>query len=126
MNTLGTVIPGVPPVDTKPKARTLLEQIRLDSRSVFMSGMAQPVSWQPTGEPSSIIHAIYEAATPTLDMVHGIAITLPTLICASDDVPRAKHGDSVVVNRTQYYVHSVRDDGTGITTLELSEDLDGR
>ena len=126
LTTLGTVIPGIPTVDPRPKARTLRDQIVIDSRSVFMSGMAQPVSWQPTGEPSSIINAIFEAPTPTLDMVHGVAILMPTLICASADVPRAKHGDQIVVNRKAYWVHNVRDDGTGITTLELSEDQDGR
>ncbi len=128
MNSLGTIVPGVPTVDNNPKPRTLRDQIELDARQVFMNpaGFAQPVSWQPTGEPGRMINGIFDAATPVFDNVHGVGVTLPTLTVATSEVSRAKTGDVVVMNRKQYYVSTVRHDGTGITTLELSEDQDGR
>lgn len=128
MNTIGTMVPGVPPVDNNPKPRTLREQIELDARQVFMNpaGFAQPVSWQPTGEQGRMINAIFDAATPVFDALHGVGVTMPTIMVATNEVSRAKTDDVVVMNRKKYFVSTVRHDGTGITTLELSEDQDGR
>lgn len=85
-------------------------------------GFAQSVSWEPTGEPSAMINAIYEAPTEGIDVSGRVALTQPRIYAATADLPRAKVGDRVTLNRIKYYVIQVRTDGTGMTTIELSED----
>lgn len=50
----------------------------------------------------------------------GVAGSVPTLSCASDDIDAA-HGDAVTIGATSYTITNVEPDGTGMTRLTLQE-----
>jgi len=50
-----------------------------------------------------------------------IESNLPAVICRTEDVSSAVHGTSVIAEGSSYTVREVRPDGTGMTTLILSE-----
>lgn len=52
----------------------------------------------------------------------GMGVPAPQALCKTVDVENASRGDTLAVGGTTYYVHEVRPDGTGITTLILSRD----
>jgi len=66
-----------------------------------------------------IFDAAYEAVNLQTGEVEGAA---PVAICKSSDVSGVSHGDTLDVNGTTYYVRGIQPDGTGLTTLILSED----
>lgn len=50
----------------------------------------------------------------------GIAGSVPTLSCASDEID-AERGDAVTIGATSYTITNVEPDGTGMTRLMLQE-----
>lgn len=51
----------------------------------------------------------------------GAESSQPVFLCRTADVSSAAHGDTLVVNSTNYVVRGVQPDGTGMTLLMLEE-----
>jgi hypothetical protein len=87
----------------------------------------QMATYTRTGYPSVSIPVIFEAPGSILPLADGTEIesTAPKVLCRTEDVLNAAHGDTVTVDSKTYKVIGISPDGTGITTLTLSEDTDG-
>lgn len=46
----------------------------------------------------------------------------PQVTVKSSSITGVKHGDTVTIRSKDWYVRGIKDDGTGITILNLSED----
>lgn len=80
-----------------------------------------------SGYPAVSIPVIFDApgAAATLVDWTEVETTAPKVLCRTADVPNVSHGDMVTVDAKPYKVIGISPDGTGITTLILSEDTDG-
>lgn len=72
---------------------------------------------------TTAINVIFDAAYEAINLQTGeVEGTAPVAICKESDVSGVSHGDTLLVNGTTYHIRGVRPDGTGLTTLILSED----
>lgn len=123
-DTIGSTPLGGSPVDRNVHPKTLAAQL-IDDFDAFMdctTGFASMCSWEPTGETSYYVCGIFDRPVDEVDAIVTHEAAKPTLTVATHDVPRAKQGDSVVINGTRYYVSAAKPDGTGVTVLVLSTD----
>lgn len=73
-----------------------------------------------------IINVIFDSEYQALEMLGGgvgVESSSPSALCKTSDVSNAKHGDTLTISGTTYYVTGVQPDGTGITRLLLSKDM---
>ena len=69
------------------------------------------------------ISVTFNAPTEVVNLTTGqIEISKPEAVCATSDVSDIIHGSMIIINGTTYYAYSVKADGYGLTTVELSED----
>lgn len=87
----------------------------------------QMATYTRTGYPAISILVIFDAPGSILPLADGTEVetTAPKVLCRTDDVPSVSHGDTVTVDSKAYKVIGISPDGTGITTLTLSEATDG-
>lgn len=88
---------------------------------------AQMATYTRFGFPAVSITVIFDAPGSVATLADGTEVesTAPKVLCRTQDVPNASHGDTVTVDGKTYKVTGISSDGTGITTLTLSEDADG-
>ena len=92
---------------------------------IFFSDFAVDAILKPQIEPERTIKVIFvlkEQALEIFDNNIGIETTNPVALCKSSDVETIAHNDILEINGKEYYVTSIVSDGTGTTTLGLSED----
>lgn len=80
----------------------------------------------PAGGIGTIIKVIFNKEYQTIEMLSGgvgVESSGPVATCKTSDVSGAKHGDTLAISGTTYYISGVQPDGTGITKLLLSEDM---
>lgn len=77
--------------------------------------------------PAVSIPVIFDAPGSAASLADGTEYetTAPKVLCRTEDLPGVAHGDAVTVGSRQYKVIGISPDGTGVTTLTLSEDSDG-
>lgn len=87
----------------------------------------QIATYTRSGYPAVSIPVIYEAPGSVATLADGTEVetTAPKVLCRTEDLPSVSHGDTVTVDSKVYKVIGISPDGTGVTTLTLSEDADG-
>ena len=87
----------------------------------------QVATYTRSGYPSVSIPVIFDASGSIATLADGTEYetTAPKALCKTEDLPNIAHGDAVTVEGRQYKVIGISPDGTGVTTLTLSEDSDG-
>ena len=76
----------------------------------------------PTGGSSSTINVIFDKPDETLGLGEaGITSHRPSITCRTSDISSLAHGDSVVVNSTNYTIAEILRDGTGIAQIYLED-----
>tara|TARA_R100000388_G_C7216576_1_gene146476 strand:- start:610 stop:918 length:309 start_codon:yes stop_codon:yes gene_type:complete len=93
-----------------------------DVRSIYFNtdefGVSATVT--PSGGSASTINVIFDKPDETLGLGEaGITSHRPRITCRSADISSLAHGDSVVVNSTNYTIAEILKDGTGITEIFL-------
>jgi len=80
-----------------------------------------------SGYPAVSIPVIFEAPGSIMPLADGTEVetTAPKVLCRTEDLPSVSHGDTVTVDAKPYKVIGISPDGTGVTTLTLSEYTDG-
>ena len=104
---------------------TLRGDILTDISSVFLStdDFAMSATWTDSDAEAHTIYGIFDAPGEEMNMATGVVeTTAPQLECASSDVSGITRGDKIVIGSTTYYFLYQAPDGTGMTTLMLSED----
>lgn len=103
---------------------TLLDNIKSDLDTMINSDdYAMQVIYTPVGGSPSEISVIWDNADEFRDMVTGEMCVTPLMATVkSADVPGVAKGDWIEKDDVLYYVKSVKDDGTGVAYLSLSED----
>jgi hypothetical protein len=92
---------------------------------IFFSDFGVDAILKSQIEPEKTIKVIFTAkgqALEILDSSIGVETTKPIALCKSSDVETVAHNDIIEISGKEYYVISILPDGTGITTLGLSED----
>ncbi len=89
--------------------------------------LAKTATYIRCGYPSVSIPVILEAPGANASLAGGMEYETasPKVLCRTADVPKVSHGDAVTIDAKPYKVIGISPDGTGITTLTLSEDTDG-
>ena len=92
-----------------------------------MDVFGQMATYSRPGYPSVSIPVILDASGSVATLADGTEYetTAPKVLCRTEDVLNAAHGDTVTVDSKAYKVIGISPDGTGVTTLTLSEDTDG-
>ncbi len=87
----------------------------------------QMATYTRFGYPSVSIPVIFDASGSVATLADGTEYetTAPKVLCRTEDVRNAAHGDTVTVDSKAYKVIGISPDGAGVTTLTLSEDADG-
>lgn len=104
---------------------TLREDILSDIEDVFLDTdeFAESAVWTDSDDTDHTIAGIFDAPGEEINMATGVVeTTAPQLECASSDVSGITRGDKIVIGSTTYYFLYQTPDGTGMTTLMLSED----
>lgn len=84
---------------------------------------AETVTYTPSGGSAVSIPAIFDLPFEEMAVQEtGVDSAAPQCAVRSADAPSAKPGDTVQRGATVYNVISAQPDGTGVTTLVLSED----
>ena len=89
---------------------------------------AQVVTYTPVGGVARPFNAIFDVPDANVELAGGSEYesSAPKITCkTSDVVADVTHGAAVAVGGKSYKVVEVSHDGTGISTLTLSEDSDG-
>ena len=74
----------------------------------------------PSGGSSSVIKVIFDRPDETLGLGEaGITSHRPRIMVKTSDISSLAHGDSVVVNSTNYTIAEILRDGTGIAEIFL-------
>jgi len=92
---------------------------------IFFSDFAVDAILKSQIEPDKPIKVIFTAKGQALEIFDnsiGVETTKPVAICKSSDVEKVAHNNIIEISGKQYYVISILPDGTGTTTLGLSED----
>jgi hypothetical protein len=86
--------------------------------------LAKTATYTRSGYPSVLIPVIFESPGANAPLAGGMEYETasPKVLCRTADVLNVAHGDTVTVDAKVYKVIGVSPDGTGITTLTLSED----
>ncbi len=83
----------------------------------------QMAAFTRTGYPAVSIPVIFDAPGAVVTLADGTEYetTAPKILCRTMDIPNVAHGDAVNVDGKSYKVIGISTDGSGITTLTLSE-----
>jgi hypothetical protein len=65
------------------------------------------------------INAIFDDGFRAVEDVESY---VPQILCKSSDVVGAAHGDTVTIGTATWYIRGIEADGSGLTSLRLSED----
>lgn len=93
--------------------------------SLFFTDFAVDAVYTPQGGPASTIKVIFNNEYNRVVDINGFAgieSSAPQAVCKTTDAANARHGDTLVINGTTYYIAEIMPDGTGITVLALSRD----
>lgn len=91
----------------------------VEDRSQFFNDFAIQVLWKGT----IAVDAIFDNATMVVE-TGGVPIEMlkPILTLDANKVLGIKQGDKFTANNKHYLVENLADDGTGMLTVELSEE----
>lgn len=86
------------------------------------SDFAVTAVYNPGGGSPTSISVIYDNEYLS-SVLGGIEVENknPMILCKTSDVANAKHGETIVVNGITYKIIEVQPDGTGLTSLILSQ-----
>lgn len=92
-------------------------------RLALLADFGVSATYTPAGGSASSITVIFDRDYQAVDGGSiQFATTEPMAMCRTSDVSGAAQGDALVVSGVDYTIQVVMDDGTGMTTLALSED----
>ena len=74
------------------------------------------------GSPRTI-KCIFDSSFQAVNLDTGVVESAgPQAVVKDSDITGAKHGETLVINSTTYYIRGIQPDGTGLTVLALSKD----
>ena len=91
---------------------------------IFLSDFAVDATYTPAGGTAKTIKSIFDSEYITMSPAGDIGVesVSPAAYCKTSALTGAKHGDTLVISGTTYYIVGIHPDGTGITILILSRD----
>lgn len=105
---------------------TLQSVIQNDIDNLLFTDSAVDAVYTPQGGQAASIKVIFDNQYQTIELLDGgvgVESTSPSILCRTSDISGVKHGDTLVISGTTYYITGVQPDGTGITRLMLSKDM---
>lgn len=100
---------------------TLIDDIREDA-GIYIEDFGVDAVYSGIEDGLKEIKVIFDKEYPVINAESGEMENLPpTVIARTVDVAKARHKDTLEIEKTIYEVKSIDDDNHGITTLTLAE-----
>ena len=98
---------------------TLLDDIRADAAE-FLADFGVSAVYSSALDGLKEITVIFDPENPVINPDTGEVENIePAATARTDDVPNARHRDTLKIGGVTYEIREVRPDGAGITTLRL-------
>lgn len=92
-----------------------------ETAAMFDPALTTDAVYTPQGGAASAIKVIFDNEYRAVNIETGqVESAGPQATCKTSDVANAKHGETLVINSTTYYIIEIQPDGTGFTILILS------
>lgn len=92
--------------------------------TLFDPTITSQALYRQSGGMQYTITVVFSKAYQMLNILDGgigVDSTSPIAICRTNDIPMPQIGETLEVDNTTYYITGVQPDGSGLTTIILSE-----
>jgi len=96
----------------------------VDDLDIFFQDFGVDAVYTPQGGAASTIRVLFDNTYVAVDTAGNVLAESksPIAHCKTSDIQGIRHGDTLLINGTTYYIVEHQPDGTGISVLVLSKD----